>query len=91
MARKATKTSKRKASVRKPVKKKVGAKKSAKKKTFTVKGVKKTARAAVKSVRQTTTAAQKAGKGIVRRAVEAVANVAAPLLPGGGDEKPKAD
>ena len=82
---------KKKMRAKRPAKKKVSAKKSAKKKTSRVKAVKKTARAAVKSVRQTTVAAKKAGTRIVRRAVEAVATVAAPLMPGGGDEKPKAD
>jgi hypothetical protein len=91
MARKAKRPVKKKVSAKRPATKKVSAKKSGKKNTSRVKAVKKTARAAVKSVRQTTAAAKKAGKGIVRRAVEAVANLAAPLLPGGGDEKPKAD
>jgi hypothetical protein len=91
MARKAMQTSKKKVSAKRPAKKKVSAKKSVKKKTSRVKAVKKTVRAAVKSARQTTAAAKKAGTRIVRRAVEAVANVAAPLLPGGGVEKPKAD
>ena len=90
MARKANRPVKKKVSAKKPAKK-VSSKKSAKKKTSYVNAVKKTARTAVKSVRQTTSAAKKAGKRIVRRAVEAVANVAAPLMPGGGDEKPKAN
>ena len=88
---KAKRPVKKKVSAKRPAKKKVSAKKSAKKKTSRVKAVKKTARAAVKSVRQTTAVAKKAGKRLVMRAVEAVANVAAPLLPGGGDEKPKSD
>ncbi len=91
MARKASRTTKKKASAKKPGKKKVNAKKSAKKKTSTVKAVKRTARAVVKSVRRKTIAAKKAGKGFVRRAVDAIAQAAAPLLPGSGDEKSKND
>ena len=91
MARKAKRPVKKKVSAKRPAKKKVSSKTSGKKKTSRVTAVKKTARATVRSVRQTTAAVNKAGKRIVRRAVEAVANVAAPLLPGGGDEKSKAD
>ena len=79
MARKVKRPVKKKANVKKPAKKKVSAKKSAKTKTSTVKAVKKTA------------AATKSGKGFVRRVVDAVAQMAAPLLPGSGDEKPKGD
>jgi uncharacterized phage protein gp47/JayE len=91
MARKAKRPVKKKVSAKKPAKKQVSAKKSVQKKTSRVTAVKKTARAAVKSVRKTTAAARKAGTRIVRRAVEVVATVAAPLMPGGGDEKTKAD
>lgn len=91
MARKAKRPTKKKASAKKPAKKKVGAKKSVKTKTSTVKAVKKTARAVVESARQKTAAATKSGKGFLRRAVDAVTQVAAPLMPGGGDEKPKGD
>ena len=89
MARKAKRTAKRKASTKKPAKKKVGARKVAKKQIRKAKTVGKTVRAVVKSARRKTTAATKAGKGIVRRAVEAIAQVAAPLLPGSTDDKPK--
>jgi hypothetical protein len=91
MARKVKRPVRKKTSAKRPAKKKVSAKKSAKKKTSRVKAIKKTARAAIKSVRKTTAAAQKVGTRIVKRAVEAVATVAAPLMPGGGDEKPKSD
>ena len=75
MARKVSRTVKKKPSAKKAVKRKVSAKKG----SSTVKAVKKTA------------AATKSGKGFVRRVVDAVAQVAAPLLPGSGDEKPKGD
>ena len=87
MARKANRPAKKKASAKKPAKKKVGAKKQ----SSAVKAVKKTARAVVKSARQKTAAATKSGKGFVRRAVEAIAQAAAPLLPGSAEEKPKGD
>ena len=91
MARKIKRTAKRRASARKPARKKVSARKVAKKQIRRAKTVGKTVRAAVKSARRKTAAATKAGKGIVRRAVEAIAQVAAPLLPGSTDEKPKDD
>ena len=91
MARKAKRPAKKKTSAKKPAKKKVSAKKLAKKQSHTVKAVKKTARAVVKSARLKAAAATKASKGFVRRAVDAIAHAAAPLLPGSGDEKPKGD
>jgi hypothetical protein len=80
MARKAKRPVKRRTAAKKPARKKGSAKK-----------VKKTVRAAVKSARRKTTAAKKAGKGIVRRAVEAIAQAAAPLMPSSATEKPKDD
>jgi hypothetical protein len=91
MARKAKRPAKKKASAKKPAKKKVGAKKLARKQSSTVKAVKKTARAVVKSTSQKTAAAAKSGKGFVRRAVEAIAQAAAPLLPGSAAEKPSVE
>jgi hypothetical protein len=91
MARKAKRPVKRKTSAKKPAKKKGGVRKVAKRNSRKIKAVKKTARAVAKSVRQKTIATKKAGKGIVRRAVEAVAQAVAPLLPGGATDKPKGD
>lgn len=94
MARKAktaTKNVAAKKPLKKAAKKKVGVKKFAKKQSSTVRAVKKTARAFVKSARRKTTASKKAGKGLVRRAVEAIAQVAAPLMPGSEPGKPKVE
>jgi hypothetical protein len=75
--------------VKRPATKKAGAKKPAKAKSRKIKPVKKTARKITKT--RKTTAAKKAGKGFVRRIVEAIAEVAAPILPGSATEKPKTD
>lgn len=91
MARKVKRPVKKKASAKKVAKKKVGSKKVAKSQIRKIKAVKKTVRAVVKSARRKTAAATKAGKGIVSRAVEAITQVAAPLLPGSATEKPKDD
>jgi hypothetical protein len=53
------------------------------KKTYTVKGAKKTARAFVKAAGKRTSAVKKSGTKLVRRAIKAVANAAAPIIPGG--------
>ena len=71
--------------VKRPAKKKAGAKKAAK-----IQG-RKTARKPAKPVRRKTVAKKPAKKGILRRAVEAIAQAAAPILPGGTSEKPKSD
>ena len=87
MATKAKRPAKKKASAKKPAKRKVSAKKVAKKKSSAVKTARKAARSVVKSARQNTMAAKKAGKGIVRRAIKAITDAAAPLLPGNAPEK----
>jgi hypothetical protein len=84
MATKAKRPAKRKASAKKAAKRSVGTKKVAK----AVKTARKTARSVVKSARQNTMAARKTGKGIVRRAIKAIAGAAAPLLPGSAGNKP---
>lgn len=83
MAKKAKKPAKK--SKAKPARK-VATKKSAKKparKTSTVKAVKKSARAFVKAAGKKTTAAKKSGKKLVSRAIKAIADIAAPIIPGG--------
>ena len=82
MAKKAKKTAGKKAKAKKPAKKKVAVKKPAKK-TYSVKAVKKTARAFVKAAGKRTSAAKKSGTKLVRRAIKAVVDVAAPIIPGG--------
>ena len=91
MVRKAKKPAKKKTSAKRPAKKKASAKKVAKKQIRKVKSVRKTTLTAAQVIRRKTIAAKKAGKGIVRRAVEAIAQVAAPLLPGSATEKPEGD
>ena len=73
---------------KRPAKRKASAKKVGKKLSSTGKAAKKTARSVVKSARKKTAAAKKAGKGIIRRAIKAITDVAAPLLPGSTPEKP---
>jgi hypothetical protein len=87
MARKASRPVKKKPSAKKAGKRKISAKKG----SSTVKAVKKTARAVVKSARRKTAAATKSGKGFVRRAVEAIEQAAAPLMPSSSTEKPKGE
>ena len=87
MATKAKRPAKRKASAKKPAKRRVGAKKVARKQSAAVKTARKTAQLVVKSARRNTKVAKKAGKGIVRRAIKAIAGAAAPLLPGSAPEK----
>ncbi len=82
MAKKAKKTVGKKAKLKKPAKKMVAAKKTAKK-TYSVKAAKKTARAFVKAAGKRTSAARKSGSKLVRRAIQAVVDVAAPIIPGG--------
>jgi hypothetical protein len=82
MAKKAKKVAGKKAQGKKPAKKKVAAKKTAKR-TYSVKAAKKTARAFVKAAGKRTTAATKSGKKMVSRAIKAIADVAAPIIPGG--------
>jgi hypothetical protein len=60
----------------------VAAKKPAKK-TYSMKAAKKSARAFVKAAGKKTTAAKKSGKKIVRRAIQAIADIAAPIILGG--------
>lgn len=79
---KAKKTAGKKLKAKKPAKKKVAAKKTAKK-IYSVKAAKKTARAFVKAAGKRTAAAKKSGTKLVRRAIKAVADVAAPIIPGG--------
>lgn len=74
---------------KKPAKKKAGAKKAAKSSSRKTKSAKKTSRKPVKAARRKTAAKKPARKGIVRRAVEAIAQAAAPILPGGTSEKPE--
>ena len=82
MAQKSRKTAGKKVKVKKPAKKKVVAKKTGKK-TYSVKAAKKTARAFVKAAGKRATAAKKSGKKLVRRAIKAVVDIAAPIIPGG--------
>jgi hypothetical protein len=82
MAKKAKKSVGKKTKAKKPAKKKVAAKKTAKK-TYSVKAAKKTARAFVKAAGKKTSAVRKSGTKLVRRAIKAVADVAAPIIPGG--------
>ena len=82
MVKKAKKAAGKKSPVKKPSRKKVAARKSGKK-TYSVKAAKKTARAFVKAAGQRTTAATKSGKKMVSRAIKAIADVAAPIIPGG--------
>lgn len=84
MASKAKKPAKRKAIAKRAAKRKV-----AKKQGADLKSIKKRARAVVKSASQKTTAAKKAGKGFVRRAIKAVTGAVAPLLPGSTADKPE--
>lgn len=90
MASRAKRPAKRKASAKKPARRKVVTKKIAKKQGSAIRAAKKTARSMAKSARQKTTAVKKASKGMVRRAIEAIADVAAPLLPG-ASERPKSE
>ena len=53
------------------------------KKTSRVKAVKKSARAFVKAAGKKTTAAKKSGTKMVRRAIKAIVDIAAPIIPGG--------
>ena len=80
MAKKVKKAAGKKAKVKKPAKKKAVVKKSGKK-TYTLKAAKKTARAFVKAAGKKTEAAKKSGKKLVRRAIKAVADIAAPIIP----------
>ena len=87
MATKAKKPAKKKVKAKTPggkksVKKKVAGEKPARK-TSTVKAVKKTAQAFVKAAGKKTSAAKKSGKKMVKRAIKAIADIAAPILPGG--------
>lgn len=82
MAKKAKKTAAKTARAKKPVKKKVAAKRPAKK-SYSVKAAKKSARAFVKAAGKRTAAAKKSGTKMVRRAIQAVVEVAAPIIPGG--------
>ena len=91
MASKAKRPVKKKTVARKPAKRKVGAKKVAKRQSRRIAAAKKTVRGAVKSAGETATAATETGKGLVRRAVDAIAQAAAPLIPGNATEKPKID
>ena len=91
MARKAKRPAKKKAVAKKPAKKKVGNKKIAKSQNRRIAAVKKSVHAVVKSARKKATAATKPGKGFVRRAVDAIAQAAAPFLTGNATEKPKDD
>jgi hypothetical protein len=60
----------------------VAAKKPAKKGSA-VKAAKKSARAFVKAAGKKATAARKSGKKMVDRAIKAIADIAAPIIPGG--------
>ena len=77
--------------VKRSVKKKTSAKKAAKTAIRKVKPVGKKSRTVKKPASRKTVAKKPARKGIVRRAVEAMAEMAAPILSGSGDEKPKGD
>jgi hypothetical protein len=80
-----------KKATRKVAPKKVAAKKIAKKKRAGVKTVRTTAGSLVQSARVHAAAAAEAGKDMMKRAIDAVAEVAAPLIPGSTGDKPKDD
>ena len=93
MARKLKKTATKKSGPKKPTKKPMNKKKGTKKisKTQTRKKViKKSVRAAVKASSPRTGLLKKASKGLLR-AVEAVEQVVAPLMPSSDSEKPKVE
>ncbi|MGH6908497.1 MAG: hypothetical protein ACREDX_11635 [Aestuariivirga sp.] len=50
---------------------------------------KKSARKAAKPARRKTAARKPARKGIIRRAVDAITQAAAPMMPGSASEEPK--
>ena len=94
MARKLKKTATKKSGPKKPTKKPMNKKKGTKRisKTQTRKKViKKSVRAAVKASSPRTGVVKKASKGLLRRAVEAVEQVVAPLMPSSDSEKPKVE
>jgi hypothetical protein len=78
MAARAKRSANRKVSARKPAKKSAG-----------IKSARKTASKIVKSASKKTTVVVKSGKGLMRRAVDAIAQVAAPLMPGSAERKSK--
>ena len=90
MARKAMKSVAKKATAKTTAKKKVRAKKAPKVQNRRIAAAKKTVRSAGKSARKKAITTTKTGKGLVGRAVDAVAQAAAPLLPGNVD-KPHRD
>ena len=91
MASKAKRSVKKKTVARKPAKKKVSVKKVAKGKSRRIAVAKKAVRRVVKSAGETAATATETGKGLVRRAVDAITQAAAPLIPGNATEKPKID
>jgi hypothetical protein len=92
MAKKAKKPAGKKAKARKPAGKKPAKKKvAAKKKTSTVRAAKKSARAFVKAAGKKATAARKSGKKMVSRAIKAIADIAAPIIPGGETKSKRQD
>jgi hypothetical protein len=76
---------------KRPAKKTATVKKSVRTQSSAAKVVKNPPRTVVKSARQNTAAATKSEKGFVRRAVEAIAQAAAPFMPGSAEVKPKGD
>ena len=88
MARKAKRPAKKKAGSRKPAK---SARKGARPAKKSGRAAKKSARPAKKTARRKTSARRPARKGIVRRVVDAISQAAAPIMPGGADDRPKDD
>ena len=92
LARAAQKTVKAVKNVtRKVSAKKLAVKKPAKKKTNRPKTVKATARSFVQSARVGAAAAAETGKGLIKRAIDTVVEVAKPLIPESTNDKPKDD
>ena len=88
MARKAKRSAKKKAGAKKPAK---AARKGARPAKKSGRAAKKGARPAKKAARRKSSAKRPARRGIVRRVVDAISQAAAPIMPGGGDDRPKDD
>ena len=84
MAYKSKKSLSRKTSGRKSTPKKTAARRAGVTAKSGIKSVGKTMRGVARSARKRAAVARKAGGGLVRRAVKALGQLAAPLLPGGG-------
>ena len=83
MANNSKKSPSSKSKRRKSAPKKTAAKRASVTAKSSLKSVGKSVRGAVKSAGKRASVARKAGRGLVRRAVKALGQVAAPLMPGG--------